>query len=395
MSSIEKERPRGAKHGRPVKNEGVLKVSQGETAQHAGRRARLPRVLHTPTNVGGIGGFCSDWQRRQGALSDFIVLIEDQSAHANSHVQFQFGARHPVVGLALQVVFFVFAVLQYDVFHFYGTQSLLPRGLDLPLLRLLRKVVVVTYYGSDVRQASSTMRENPYFQLATNNSSDHEGQDRRKRAAVARGARWADRIIASRNLLLQLREQVPASKLIGDLWIQSTMDLDELPVRARSRHRGGAPTVVHAPSNPGLKGTEFIEQAVKRLQSEGVEFRYRRIQGLSHDAAFAILRDEADIVIDQVLYGGFGTLCVEAMALGLPVCCYLVPRYVEEVYPDVPIVNVTVETLQEKLRWLVEDEGARDALGHKGRRYVENHFDRDTLNERLWQLYLELWERRR
>ena len=370
-------------------------MSQGETAQHAGRRARLPRVLHTPANVGGIGRFCSDWQRRQGALSDFIVLTKDQSAHANHHVQFRFGSRHPVVGLALQVVFFVFATLQYDVFHFYGTRSLLPRGLDLPLLRLLRKVIVVTYCGSDVRQASWMMRENPYFQLASDNPRGRAREDRRKRAAVGRAARWADRIIASRNLLLQLREQVPASKLIGDLGIHSTMDLAEFPVRAHSRHCGGAPTIVHAPSHTGIKGTEFIEQVVKRLQSEGVEFRYRRVQGLSHDAALAVLRDEADIVVDQVLYGGFGTLSVEAMALGLPVCCYLMPRHVEEVYPDVPIVNVTVETLQEKLRWLVEDEDARDALGRKGRRYVENHFDRDTLNERLWRLYLELWGRRR
>ena len=369
-------------------------MSQRETAQYAGRRARLPRVLHTPTNVGGMGRFCADWQRRQGALSDFIVLNTDPSAHANHHVQFHFGARRAVVCLALQVVFFVFAVMQYDVFHFYGTQSLLPRGLDLPLLRLLRKVVVVTYYGSDVRQASWIKRENPYFQLATNNYIDHEEQDRRKRAAVARAARWADRIITYRSILLQLREQVPASKLIGDLGIHNTMDLAELPVRANDRRHGGAPTIVHAPSHTGIKGTEFIEQAVKRLQSEGVEFHYRRVQGLSHDAAFAILRDEADIVVDQVLYGGFGTLSVEAMALGLPVCCYLMPRHVEE-YPDVPIVNVTVETLQEKLRWLVEDEDARDALGRKGRRYVENHFDRDKVNERLWRLYLELWERRR
>ena len=371
----------------------MLNVSQRETAQHAGRRARLPRVLHTPANVGGIGRFCSDWQRRQGALSDFIVLTKDQSAHANHHVEFRFGARHPVVGFALRVVFFAFAVLQYDVFHFYGARSLLPRGLDLPLLRLLRKVIIVTYCGTDVRQASWMMRENPYFQLAKNNPRGREEQDRRKRATVRRAARWADQIIATRNILLQLREQVPASKLIGDLGIHNTMDLAELPVRAHGRCRGGAPTIVHAPSHTGIKGTEFIEQAVKRLQSEGVEFHYRRVQGLSHDAAFAVLRDEADIVVDQVLYGGFGTLSVEAMALGLPVCCYLMPRHVEE-YPDVPIVNVTVETLQEKLRWLVEDEDARDALGRKGRRYVENHFDRDKVNERLWRLYLELWKRR-
>ena len=55
-----------------------------------------------------------------------------------------------------------------------------------------------------------------------------------------------------------------------------------------------------------------------------------------------ILRDEADIVLDQFLLGGFGSLAVEGMYYGKPVVGYLIESVRAEHYPDCPIVNATI-----------------------------------------------------
>ncbi len=53
--------------------------------------------------------------------------------------------------LPKQLSAFVWAVPRFDVFHFHAGLTLLPRKLNLPALRLLRKGVVFQSWGSDLR----------------------------------------------------------------------------------------------------------------------------------------------------------------------------------------------------------------------------------------------------
>src|SRR5213079_1749842 len=53
--------------------------------------------------------------------------------------------------LPKQLAGFVWAVRRFDVFHFHAGLTLLPRKLNLPALRLMRKGIVFQSWGSDLR----------------------------------------------------------------------------------------------------------------------------------------------------------------------------------------------------------------------------------------------------
>jgi glycosyltransferase involved in cell wall biosynthesis len=196
---------------------------------------------------------------------------------------------------------------------------------------------------------------------------------------------WVDRAIAPRNLYASVSAVYPKEKIVQDIWLHNM-----IPVQdgfCPSFREKPVPCIVHAPTSPEIKGTRFVEQTIERLRSRGYEFEYRLIQGASHEDAVQTIRDDADIVVDQLLLGGFGTLAVEGMYYGKPVCCYILEDVRRELYPDCPIVNCAIETLEEKLVWLLENPGERRRLGLEGHRYAKHHFDADRITDRLLDLY--------
>lgn len=110
--------------------------------------------------------------------------------------------------------------------------------------------------------------------------------------------------------------------------------------------RRGRPVVVHAPSNPRLKGTTLIEPVLRALDQAG-RITYRRLSGIPN-ARMARAVAEADVVVDQIVLGNPGVLAAEAMAAGRLVVAHVAPR-VRARYGDG--------------RWLRLDGGAPDEAG--------------------------------
>ena len=128
------------------------------------------------------------------------------------------------------------------------------------------------------------------------------------------------------------------------------------------------PLVVHAPSNPQLKGTAVVEEVLRPLvERRAVEFRL--VTGLPPDEAAALIAD-ADVVVDQLLLGLYGVLACEAMARGTLVLGRLGDALRSRVDREVPIVEVTPRTLAETLERVLDDrDWARDQAG-KGPAFV-------------------------
>ena len=115
----------------------------------------------------------------------------------------------------------------------------------------------------------------------------------------------------------------------------------------------GPPLVVHAPSDPRVKGTEQIVAAVSSLEADGVPLRFELLQGTSRTEVRSALGRSA-IVVDQLNAGWYGGLAVEAMALGKPVVAALDllehPCLPPDFRRDVPVVDASAETLADRLR---------------------------------------------
>ena len=129
-----------------------------------------------------------------------------------------------------------------------------------------------------------------------------------------------------------------------------------------------------------IKGSPFIRNAVERLIDEGhpIEFMYLK-DVPSNQMRF--YQAQADIVVEQLRYGWWGSTGVETMALGKPVICYLRPswkRFFFENFPEydkLPIIEATVDTIYESLKLLIVDEDYRLSKGKESREFAEQHFN--------------------
>ena len=343
------------------------------------------KIFHGPVNIAGIGGYLAKAQREQGFISDFITYRDD-TMRQNHDIDLHLDNYNRVSRTIIKLIFFIFCLLKYNIFHFYFGMTLFPFGLDLPILKLFRKKILMAYCGSDIRLISDVEKKrNPYFHLL-NIGLDSPKFDNRKKRMMRWQNLWIDKFSAVRNQYANARIIIPKHKIIKDLWINNTMDMDAFYPSFKTK---SIPVLIHAPSNPQIKGSEYVEKAVAALKAEGYKFEYIRLEKIPNDEAQRILRDDADIIIDQLLLGGFGNLTVEAMYYGKPVCCYLAKDVLLDC-PDCPIVNCTIENLKEKLARLIKHPEERVQLGKKGRIFVEKHCDRRKINQRILEIYNEL-----
>jgi glycosyltransferase involved in cell wall biosynthesis len=240
---------------------------------------------------------------------------------------------------------------QTDVFHFYFGWTIVPRKPTWPILKATRRKSVLHFLGSDIRG---------------------------KTPEQLRYARGADaRIVGSYDAL----RSMPDAHVVPP-----GLDLRDYTVSAPEKR--GRPIVLHAPSSRRRKGTEHVVEAC-----EGLDVELDIVEGLRHDEARRRYR-RGDIVVDQLNAGWYGIFALEAMALGKPVLSYLRPEAVHETERalgvEVPIVQVTRDTLRDRIAELAEDAERRRAIGAASRAYVEAIHDADKNADRLLEIYQAL-----
>jgi colanic acid/amylovoran biosynthesis glycosyltransferase len=84
---------------------------------------------------------------------------------------------------------------------------------------------------------------------------------------------------------------------------------------------------------------------------------------------------------------------MEAFAQGVPVISTYhagIPEVVKDGESGFLVPERDADTLAEKLERLIEHPKLRVAMGRNGRRFVEEHYDIDKLNDRLVKIYQQL-----
>lgn len=129
-----------------------------------------------------------------------------------------------------------------------------------------------------------------------------------------------------------------------------------------------------------IKGSPFIFEAVRKLKEEGHPVEYFYVEDIPINE-MRFYQAQADIVVEQLIYGWWGSTFVEASALGKPVVCYLrkswkqffFKAFVE--YKHLPIIEADTSTIYEELKRLVVDADYRARRGEDSRLFAEQHFD--------------------
>jgi glycosyltransferase involved in cell wall biosynthesis len=309
----------------------------------------LLRVTHCPVNVAGIPWENVQALRRKGVEARLVVFERGKLHH---EADWSLDRHGPLPQrLAQQLAAFAKLAPHTDVFHFYFGLTLIPKRLQFPLLRALRRKSVFHYLGSDIRGKAPD--------------------------ELAYGKRADAEIVGSYDAI----RWVPEAHVVPP-----GLDLRGLePVPPSDSAR---PLVVHAPSNREKKGTQFVIDACRQLPIE-----LDVVEGVPHEQARARYA-RADIVVDQLNAGWHGVFALEAMALGKPVVTYLKPDVVERSAEGygvrIPIVPATKETLVDALRPLVDSAALRREIGAASRAYVEQVHDIDRVADRLLDVYRSL-----
>ena len=145
--------------------------------------------------------------------------------------------------------------------------------------------------------------------------------------------------------------------------------------------------------NRNIKGTEHIISAVEKLNSEGYSIQLELLHNIPiTDMRF--IQVQADIIVDELIYGWHGSTSIESLALGKPTICYLRKewhRNFQETFPDlpdIPIVNANTFTVYDKIKYLCDDFEMRDLIGKKSRGFAEKYFD-VKINAKKFQIEIE------
>ena len=250
----------------------------------------------------------------------------------------------------------------YDVFHFHFGRSLLPRNLDLPILNMLGKSYYFEYHGSEIRQGEA-WRKNPYSDYLPGYCENYEAlKSAERQLKNAKGA-----IVHDAEMGLYVPSCAPT------YFVPLRMNVEQFTPRFPECDNTHRPKIVHAPSQRGIKGSEYVEAALELL-SDSYDFDFILVEGMTQSDAFAVYR-EADIIIDQLFIGSYGVFALEAMAMGKPVVTYMRPDLVETYPGSLPVVSANKDNLAEVVAGLLEDPVRRCKLGRKSREYVERYHD--------------------
>lgn len=129
-----------------------------------------------------------------------------------------------------------------------------------------------------------------------------------------------------------------------------------------------------------IKGSPFVLAAIDRLKQEGHPVEYFFIENKPSNQ-MRFYQAQADIVVEQLIFGWWGSTFVEAAALGKPVVCYLRPSWKTfffktfPEYDSLPVVEADTNTVYDALKKLVTDADYRRQKGMESRRFAEVHFD--------------------
>jgi hypothetical protein len=244
------------------------------------------RVLHCPADVGGHPGGLARAEREVGLDSWAVSLEPVHDGYEIDEVLWQPDEHR--LRRELRRWQLLRRAREADVVHFNFGSPILPRAFpagfdqtrlgvlfrlygrvvelrDVAWLARAGKAIAVTFQGDDARQAdwcrthfeiSAAAELGPTPTLAA--------LDERRRDWIRGFDRHADRINALNPDLLRVLSGrarfLPYAHVDLREWRPSPPAAD-----------GGRPLkVVHAPSDPVVKGTRFVEQAVERLRSDGI-----------------------------------------------------------------------------------------------------------------------------
>ena len=306
----------------------------------------------------------------------------DLDLHRSYALAFRYG-----FGPAFQRLVLAWALVRYDVFHFFADRGLLDsterlqiNSEELAALRRAGKRAYVYAYGADVRTRLATLALGKW-----NFCVDCTEPPKYCTCHDAEAQRYVSELTRSVTALVSLGDMLaymPGAKHIN-YW---PLDLDRFNAAHPDAPPSGPLRIAHAPNHTHFKGSKYLERTIDGLKAQGYDIEYCKVQGVPNSEVLALFA-QSDIVADQFIGGAYGYTALEAMALGKPVLSFVRSPDLVEAPEECPIINATPDELEQALLWVIRNRDSLRTIGEQGRRYVERWHGISAIAARLGQLY--------
>ena len=333
------------------------------------------RILHGMSDVCGQGSFSANGLNKLGQKAQTVIRTPDDFG-CKYDISLNISSKKSLMlwDLIKMLGFSAYAFFKYNVYHFHFTHSLFPHCFDMKILRLFGKKVFMEYHGSDIRWTYN--REIPKY-WPFEDLPEKSDMIKKLNKRVSENV---DGIILHDN---ELRKHL----------YNPNQDVYIIPLRADIQRFTPSypdvnckkPVIVHAPSNPIIKGTQYILEAIEHLK-EKYDFDFILVEGMKQEEAFEVYK-KADIIIDQLIIGTYGVFAIEAMSMGKPVITYLSDDMVDQFPTDLPIENANIENIESVIEGLLLNPEKRHDLGARGRKYAEDYHDYNVIAKAQLMLY--------
>jgi glycosyltransferase involved in cell wall biosynthesis len=278
--------------------------------------------------------------------------------------------------------FLVRLIIWADVIHWVW-DSAYPRNIDLWLCRFFKKKTFVEWVGSDIRVPEVLIEKNPWYAHAFQNGYEYAKDESLKKSYQVQERFKKNGFIPVLVPEMKLYLQPGLFDRVYDT--QYRIDTKKYtPLYPDPQKR--KPLIVHSPSAKIAKGSNLIDQVIKRLQKQ-YDFEYIEIHNCTHEECLSYIQ-KSDIFIDQIIIGSYAMAALEAMSFGKPVFGFLMEDIVIQYKePICPIVNVNGDTLEDILAMFIQNGELRYQTGLQSRSFVEVTHDSNLLAQKLMSIY--------
>lgn len=316
---------------------------------------RRTRILFAAVDIGDrirtYSAFIRENYGNNAKVRSFVKFKVPGEHYKTSYdYTFQFYKYPKPVQWCISMVFFIYSLLAFDVIYIFSAENILTRKLlrfELKVYQLFGKKVVMHFVGGDVRNSDYLYWKNQALVNATNEPEpmlQSKFQEQVCRLAEA----YADHIIVCSPDLFKFFRRKDVRYI--PVFLDVNIFTNELNNANDESKAPGKVTILHAPSNPGVKGTRYIEKVLTEIGLADKNIEVVLTTGKQYSDSvhppYTVTRyklmellKRSDIVIDQLLIGWYGLQSVEALAAGNVTICQVDESLENYVFPGCPILT--------------------------------------------------------
>lgn len=352
------------------------------------------KVFFAPYNISSMSTATIDSLRELGVDAEGVSIVDDKVV---THSQFikVINLRKPTGSLKnflrfcfnfpYFILFVTYKICRADVL--YWIQELpFPRVYWKFLIKILKKKGVIEFVGSDIRNPKILSKINPFYKEVYHHGYEYAGYENEQKSIRNLGDfhylgfTW----IGCPEMFLFEHSSVPFSNK-KSIFQRYRIDFDKI---ISSKYNIKI-KIVHAPTAKIAKGSNIIKSVINELQ-KNYDIEFIELFGVAREKALEII-SSADIFIDQIICGGYGMACIEAMSMGVPTICFVMPEVFENGLPEeCPIVNSNPLSLKQNVIALIENNEMRIDIGKKSIEYVMKYHDADKIAIELKAIFEDL-----